>query len=310
MFTNNIIVFLTIMVAYIFLIGASLLFCKWTATRFLRLRSIREELLEKDNIAFGVWFASIFYSIFLLISSVATMELSFVENFELNYGWLILAMEVIFIGVSVFVARKFIVHKSQTSEIVKQRNIPLAIIGASYVVSTAYIIKFIVIFLFVHNMGTSVVFALVSCLLIQCVFMGATFVHNLLFTYDNQSPIKTAIANNNLALAFRYAGFIIFFSFLCEYVLEVSLQHMFMGGLYSTFKGLGLGIFLCFLLGAAILMFVYVCGYFLTNIIFFYKGNVGDEVNTQHNVAVAIIQLVIFYMIFEVTSQMIGRLAI
>ena len=242
-----------------------------------------DELAKQDNFAFGISVAGSIAALGIVLTGAITGEAAESLSMEvigmLSYG----IFGLLLIKVGRLVHDKFALNQINKTEQIKAANVTVGIVDAAGAIATAIVIKAVLIW--VYGLDVNTFIAIFSGFIVsQAVLVIATRIKERQYAKNNQGDsMQQAFANGQVALAIRYAGQMIstalavtaasyFFSYSPE-TLMISLMGWLAFGILMTL----LVTLLTFIAKKLILWGI----------------NLVEEVDQQHNIGVAAIEMAI-----------------
>ncbi|REL32043.1 DUF350 domain-containing protein [Thalassotalea euphylliae] len=242
-----------------------------------------DELAKQDNFAFGISVAGSIAALGIVLTGAITGEAAESLTMEVigmtSYG----IFGLVLIKVGRLIHDKFALNQIDKTEQIKAANITVGIVDAAGAIATAIIIKAVLIW--VYGLDVNTFIAIFSGFVVsQAVLIIATRIKERQYAKNNQGDsMQQAFANGQVALAIRYAGQVIstalavtaasyFFSYSPE-TLVVNLAGWLVFGILMTL----LVTLLTFIAKKLILWGI----------------NLVEEVDQQHNIGVAAIEMAI-----------------
>lgn len=240
-----------------------------------------DELSKKDNFAFGISVAGSIAALGIVLTGAITGEAA--ESYAMeaigmfSYGLLGL----ILIKVGRIVHDKFALHRLDKMEQIKSQNITVGIVDAAGVIATAIVIRSVLIW--VHGIDLSTFIAIVSGFVVaQAMLVIVTRIKEKQYAGNNQNDsMQEAFENGQVALAIRYAGQVI------STALAITAASYFFT--YSP-ETLVANLFAWLVFGVAMTLLVFVLTAVAKRIIL-WGVNLVEEVDQQHNIGVAAVEM-------------------
>ncbi|MCJ8319074.1 MAG: DUF350 domain-containing protein [Colwellia sp.] len=242
-----------------------------------------EELSQKDNFAFGISLAGSIAALGIVLTGAITGETasSFVMEIigMLAYG----LYGLILIKVGRVIHDKIALQKIDKTALIKEQNITIGLVDAAGAIATAIIIR--AVLLWVDGLDINTFIAITSGFVVaQAMLVLVTRIKEKQYARNNQEDsLQEALENGQLALAIRYTGQVI------STALAVTAASHFL-----TYSPETLVMNLLGWLVFGIIMTILVS--ILTSIakrIVLMGINLVEEVDQQHNVGVASVEMAI-----------------
>ncbi len=271
-----------------------------TAMRFISGISAKvnttDELAKKDNFAFGISVAGSVAALGIVMTgaitgeSAASYELEAIGMFSYGLFGLIL------IKLGRIIHDRFALHHLDKMAEIKNRNITIGLVDAAGVIATAIIIRAVLIWVDGLNVYTFI--AITSGFIVsQIILVLVTRIREVHYRRNNQQDsMQEAFVDGQIALALRYSGQII------STALAVTAASYFLIYSPETIIENLLG-WLVFGLIMTVLVSI------LTTIakrIILWGINMAEEVDQQHNVGVASIEMAISIAIAMILTALMA----
>ncbi|GAB2689071.1 DUF350 domain-containing protein [Aliiglaciecola aliphaticivorans] len=245
--------------------------------------STTEELGSQDNIAFGISVAGRMLALCLVLSAAAAS--SDTNGFEeaamsmLLYG----LVGILLIKVGRILNDKIILNRINKEAMIKDRNTSVAIVDAASSVSTALIVSNVM--LWVIGTDLNALFAVISGFIVtQAILLLRTRIYERRFLALSQSnTFQQTIAKGQLAVAVQHSGNLLATAIVVS--ASSSLLIYTPQGYVSNLTGwliVGMGLTLMLLVLVIVAKKIILAGL-----------NLAQEVEQQHNVGVASIEMVL-----------------
>jgi len=240
-----------------------------------------EELAQKDNFAFGVSVAGSVFALGIVLTGAITGENAPSYLIEiigmLAYG----IYGLVLIKVGRIIQDKVALQHLNKTELIKEKNLTIGIIDAAGAISTAIIIR--AVLLWVDGLDFSTFLAITSGFIVaQTVLVLVTRIREKKYANNNQKDcLQEALTGGNIALAIRYSGQVI------STALAVTAASHFL--VYSP-DTLVVNLIGWLVFGVVMTIIVTL----LTSIakrIVLWGINLVEEVDQQHNIGVASIEM-------------------
>jgi len=240
-----------------------------------------EELAKKDNFAFGVSVAGSVFALGIVLTGAITGENAPSYLIEvvgmLAYG----VYGLVLIKVGRIIQDKVALQHLNKTELIKERNLTIGIVDAAGAISTAIIIR--AVLLWVDGLDFSTFLAITSGFIVaQAVLVLVTRIRERKYASNNQKDcLQEALTDGNIALAIRYSGQVI------STALAVTAASHFL--VYSP-DTLVVNLIGWLVFGVVMTLIVTL----LTSIakrIVLWGINLVEEVDQQHNIGVASIEM-------------------
>lgn len=171
--------------------------------------SVREELGERDNFAFGISLAGRMLSLTIVLSAVVGRHVG--QDFQsaalsmLLFGVLGIAL----VRIGRVLHDKIVLNRLDKEEMIRDKNVSIALVDASSSVASAIIIKSIIEW--ANGTDFSAYFAIFTgVMVVLMVFVIATRLQEFVYAKRNQnSGFQRALCTGQIALAIKHGGHII-----------------------------------------------------------------------------------------------------
>ena len=243
-----------------------------------------DELLKKDNPAFGISLAGATLAITIMLSGVIYGDLDSSRTETV----VVLALFGI-LGIALMALTRIIFDKitlpdiSLREEIVKG-NIAVAIADAGNVLATAIIIRAIMIWVPMYTIG-GLTAVLGSFAVSQIILTAMTLLRIKVFGFINKdSEMQNELKNGNTALALRFSGQKIGTAFAIATAARIIIYEE-----YEIFSILAV-----WFLASIVVILIWKALCFVAHRIILFRVNINREVLQQRNIAVGALQAVIY----------------
>jgi len=255
-----------------------------------------EELAEKDNFAFGVSVAGSVLALGIVLTGAITGENA--QNYVMEiigmlaYG----AYGLVLIKVGRIIQDKVALHSLDKTALIKEQNLSIGIIDAAGAIATAIIIR--AVLLWVDGLDVSTFIAITSGFIVaQAVLVLVTRIRERKYAQNNQEDcLQEALSNGQIALAIRYSGQVI------STALAVTAASHFLVYSPDTLVMNLIG-WLVFGLIMTILVALLTS---LAKRIVLWGINLVEEVDQQHNIGVASIEMATSIAIAMILSALMA----
>lgn len=242
-----------------------------------------DELSKEDNFAFGISVAGSIAAMGIVLTGAITGESANSYLLEATGMFAYGTFGLILIKIGRIVHDRIALNQIDKTAQIKARNISIGIVDAAGAISTAIIIK--AVLFWVHGLEITTFIAITSGFIVsQAVLLLVTRLHEKRYAKNNQGDcMQEAFADGQTALAIRYAGQVI------STALAVTAASYFLTYTPETLAMNLIG-WLLFSIVMTILVFT------LTTIakkIILWGINLVEEVDQQHNIGVASVEMAI-----------------
>lgn len=242
-----------------------------------------DELSKQDNFAFGISVAGSIAALGIVMTGAITGEAAESYTLEaigmLSYG----IFGLLLIKVGRMMHDRFALNKLNKTELIKAGNVTIGIVDAASTIATAIVIRAVLIWVYGIDVNTFI--AILSGFIVsQVMLVIVTRLKERQFAKHNQNDsLQEAFTNGQVALAIRYAGQVI------STALAVTAASYFF--IYSP-DTLVLNLIGWLLFGVLMTLLVSVLTFIAKKIIL-WGINLVEEVDQQHNIGVASIEMAI-----------------
>ncbi len=245
--------------------------------------SSSDELCAQDNFAFGISVAGRMLALCIVMSAAAASsnqnDYKTAALSMLLYG----LMGIILIKIGRFAHDKLILNRLDKELHIKKRNTSIALVDASSAISTAIIIRSVM--LWVDGADVNAFFAIFSGFLVaQTILLITTRIYERRFKENNQSgSLQRSLSKGQLALAIQHSGNLLGTALVVASASELLIYNP-VGYVSNLTSWLIIGMVLTLLLSALVS---------ISRRIILAGLDVVQEIDHQHNIGVASIELVI-----------------
>lgn len=242
-----------------------------------------DELSKQDNFAFGISVAGSIAALGIVMTGAITGEAAESYTLEaigmLSYG----IFGLLLIKIGRMMHDRFALNKLNKTELIKAGNVTIGIVDAASTIATAIVIRAVLIWVYGIDINTFI--AILSGFVVsQVMLVIVTRLKERQFAKHNQNDsLQEAFTNGQVALAIRYAGQVI------STALAVTAASYFF--IYSP-DTLVLNLLGWLLFGVLMTLLVSVLTFIAKKIIL-WGINLVEEVDQQHNIGVASIEMAI-----------------
>jgi hypothetical protein len=200
--SSEILIYLAIDIA----IAILLLFSIRSLSGWFTKLSVRKELGEKDNFAFGISMAGRMLSLTIVLSAVVGRHMHL--GYEASALGMLLfgAVGIVLVRVGRFVHDKLVLNRMDKNQLIADKNVSVALVDASSSIASAIIIKSIIVWAVGTDMNT--LFAILSGTMITLgILLLTTRLYEVLYASNNQnSGFQRALSQGQMALAIQHSG--------------------------------------------------------------------------------------------------------
>ncbi|MCW8863379.1 MAG: DUF350 domain-containing protein [Colwellia sp.] len=255
-----------------------------------------EELAQKDNFAFGVSVAGSVLALGIVLTGAITGENAPSYLIEivgmLAYG----AYGLLLIKVGRVIQDKVALQHLNKTALIKEQNLTIGIIDAAGAIATAIIIR--AVLLWVDGLDLSTFIAITSGFIVaQAVLVLVTRLRERKYAKNNQEDcFQEALSNGQIALAIRYSGHVI------STALAVTAASHFL--VYSP-ETLMVNLIGWLVIGIIMTLLVAILTSLAKRIVL-WGINLVEEVDQQHNIGVASIEMATSIAIAMILSALMA----
>jgi hypothetical protein len=240
----------------------------------------KDELSQKDNFAYGISMAGGVAAMGIALSGAITGELAGSYLIELTGMFSYGLAGLLLIKAGRYIHDKFALPKFNKHEQILQRNISVGIIDAASVIATAIVVRAALIW--VEGIGLKTFIALFCAWIIsQIMSIIITRIFEWRYARNSGVTFQATLEEGQIALAIRYSGYLI------STAMSVTAASYFI--IYNV-QELWLGITQWAMM-SVILMFALTLLTMLAKAIVLWGINRREEVEDQHNIGIATIEL-------------------
>lgn len=243
--------------------------------------SMKDELAEKDNPAFGVTLAFSFVSFFLIMGGASSGDdiISLKKESLLMFEFGLAGMAMLFVSKLIFdnvAMRKFCIQKA-----IRERNVSAALVDGSNVLATAIIVYTYMMWVKGTD-STALKYVALGWVISQVLLTAMSYVRAWIFKWTEKSTLQDAIIGDNFAVAIRYSCYKISFALAAltastHYPYELGGEDNFTYALYIVISSI-------------LLMAVIKTVIWISKIIVLRRIDFSDEINKQRNTGLAAIE--------------------
>lgn len=168
--------------------------------------SVREELGERDNFAFGISLAGRLLSLTIVLSAVVGRHIGLGFEAAAMGMFLFGTMGIVLVKIGRFAHDKLVLNRLDRKKMIREKNVSVALVDACSAVASAIIIKSIIEWSVGTDMNTFIaVFS--GVLVVMTVLLVATRIYEYSFAERNQnSGFQRTLCNGQIALAIQHGG--------------------------------------------------------------------------------------------------------
>ena len=291
-FSNNLWIYLAIDIG----IAIALLFLLRSLSGYLRKVSVREELGERDNFAFGISLAGRMLSLTIVLSAVVGRHINMGYDAAAIGMLLFGAIGILLVQIGRYGHDKFVLNRLNKNKMIAEKNVSVAIVDASAAVASAIIIKSIIEW--AQGADAYAFIAVFSgAIVVLTVLLFATRLYEFRFAEENQSSgLQRTLCNGQIALAIKHSGN------LLGIAIAVSSVSRLLAYEPQTYVSNVTGWLILGLVVAGLLMVLTS----ITKRIVLAGMNWRTEVDLQHNIGIASIEAVLSIGIALLFSNMLA----
>jgi len=242
-----------------------------------------EELAKEDNFAFGISVAGSVAALGIVLTGALYGETAPSYLMEAIGMFAYGVVGLILIKVGRLIHDKFALNQIDKTEHILNRNITVGIVDAAGAIATAIVIRAVLIW--AHGIEVATFIAIVSGFLVsQAMLVFVTRIKEKQYARNNQNDcLQEAFANGQVALAIRYAGQVI------STALAVTAASYFLSYNPDTLI-FTLGGWFVFSIVMSVLVALLTA---LAKKLILWGINLVEEVDHQHNIGVASVEMAI-----------------
>lgn len=168
--------------------------------------SVRDELGERDNFAFGISLAGRMVSLTIVLSAVMGRHIGMAYE-EAALGMLIFGgLGIALIKIGRFARDKLVLNRLDRKQMIQEKNVSVALVDACAAIASAIIIKGIIEWPVGIDMNAFIaVFS--GVLVVLAVMLFATRIYEYIFAKNNQnSSFQRTLCKGQVALAIQHGG--------------------------------------------------------------------------------------------------------
>lgn len=238
--------------------------------------SVRDEIAEKDNPAFGLVIASALISFFLIMSGVSTGDGVTTFYHEavsmISYGF----AGILMLLISKIIFDKVSMHKFCMKKELSNRNVAAAIVDSGNLIATS-----LIVFAYMSwDSNVSIFIVAYGWILSQLALSIGTYIRIKLYKSENGESLYQAIESGNTAVAIRFTGYRLSMAF----APIIALPHF----SYVTEERFYLATMV--FLTSMVLSTCYVIITSIIKKIVFSTINFANEINVQRNTGLAFVE--------------------
>lgn len=245
-----------------------------------------DELAKKDNFAYGISMAGGVAAMGIALSGAITGELAGSYQIEfvgmLAYG----VAGLVLIKAGRFIHDKFAIPAFAKHELILKRNLAVGIVDAASVIATAIVVRAAIIW--VDGLSVNTFIALTAAWIVsQVMLVIITRIFEWKFAKNNGISFQTALANEHVALAIRYSGYLI-----STAMSVTAASYFILFDVESLWLGLAQWVLISVVLMAAL-----TCLTTAAKFLVLWGINRREEVEDQQNIGIATIELAVSFSI-------------
>lgn len=261
-------------------IAILLLFAIRSLSGIFNKTSVRQELGQKDNFAFGISLAGRMLSLTIVLSAVVGRHIGL--GFEsaalgmLGFG----AIGILLVKIGRYSHDKLVLNRLDKEEMIAQKNTSVALVDASSAIASAIIAKSIIDWATGTDLEAFIaVFS--GAIVVQCVLLFTTRLYEYNFAEKNQnSGFQRTLCNGQVALAVQHSGNLIGIAIAVSSASKVLVYSP--EGYVSNVTG--------WLIAGSLLAVALMVITSITKRIVLLGVNTQNEVSLQHNIGIASIE--------------------
>lgn len=187
--------------------------------------SVRRELGEKDNFAFGVSLAGRMLALTIVLSAVVGRHLG--QGYkEAAIGMLLFGgLGILLVRIGRYAHDKLILNQLEKNKLISEKNVSVALVDASAAVASAIVVKSIIDWSVGTNTNTFIAVFL-GVIVVLIVLLFATRIYEYSFADSNQnSGFQDTLSNGQIALAIQHSGNLIGVAIAVSSASKVLIYH-------------------------------------------------------------------------------------
>lgn len=239
-----------------------------------------DELAKKDNFAYGISMAGAIAAMGIALSGAITGESAGSYSIEIIGMFAYGLCGLILIKAGRYIHDKFALAQFNKHEEILKRNMSVAIVDAASVIATAIVVRAAIIW--VEGLTIHTFIALISAWIIsQLMLVLITRIFEWKYNSTNGVTFQSALQAGQLALAIRYAGYLISTAMsvtAASYFIEFDALYLWQG--ITQWAIMSIALMLALTIFTSIAKFIVLWGI-----------NRKAEVEDQQNLGVAVIEL-------------------
>ena len=200
--SNDLLVYLAIDVG----IAIALLFLIRSLSGYLKKVSVREELGERDNFAFGISLAGHMFALTIVLSAVVGRHINMGYEAAALGMFLFGALGILLVKIGRFAHDKLVLNRLDKDEMISEKNVSVALVDASSAIASAIIIRSMIEW--AQGADANAFIAVFSGgVVVLTVLLFATRLYEFRFAEDNQNRgFQRTLCNGQIALAIQHSG--------------------------------------------------------------------------------------------------------
>lgn len=275
-----------------------LMIMKWLSGTFKK-RSVADELGVQDNFAFGISMAGGMLSLCIVVGAVVGRHVG--EGYGtaaigmLTFGLL----GIVLVKFGRFAHDKMVLNKLDTMDLIADRSVSVALVDAASLIASAIILRSMV--LWVDGSDMNAIIAIVTGFtVVLALLLMMTRLYEIRYARDNQNDsFQGALRQGQLALAVEHSGNLLGIAMIVSSASYVLNYHP--AGYVSNVTG---WLIVGTVLSLALLVLVTISKKFIL-----YGLNYRQEVDQQHNIGVACLELTLSIGIALIVNGVLEFLA-
>lgn len=272
-----------------------LMVMKWLSGAF-RKSSVTDELGVKDNFAFGISIAGGMLSLCIVLGSVVGRHIG--QGYDraalgmLTFG----IIGIILVKIGRFAHDKLVLDRLDSEAMISERSISVALVDAASLISSAIILRSMM--LWVDGSDVNAIIAICTGFtVVLIILLVMTRLHEARYARNNQNDsFQGALRKGQLALAIEHSGNLLGTAMVVSSASHLLNYHP--DGYVSNVTG--------WLIVSAVLAFALTVLVTISKRVILYGMNYRQEVDQQHNVGVACLELTLSIGIALIVNGVIG----
>ena len=254
-----------------------------------------DELVKKDNPAFGISLAGVAFAVTLvLVGAIYGKPANNLQDSIIAVGGYGI-IGIVLMALTRIIFDRIALPKISIRDEIEKTNIAAGIIDAGNVIATAIIIQAVTIWVEVNTIA-GIIALLTGYVISQVLLTVATFIRVKLFSWRNKgSSIQEAFKEGNAALALHFAGRRIGTAFAITAAANIMVYEV-----YDIYQ-----LLLAWIGISVIMIAVLMILSFIADKIILFRIDVNYEITTQRNIAIGALQGVVYMSLGLLLAQLV-----